>query len=74
MDKATKRVLVAQAQASKNIGSAKHNEAMEKRLGARAKAETKYQEAVNASAEAVGSGTGKVGLLLPSNYVTTYTK
>jgi hypothetical protein len=47
---------------------------MEKRLGARAKAETKYQEAVNASAEAVGSGTGKVGLLLPSNYVTTYTK
>lgn len=70
LDKAVNGLVTAQTQAAKNPGSTKHSEAIKKRLVTKARAETKYQEAVEASAGAIGSGTGKVGLLLPTNYVT----
>jgi ribosomal protein L1 len=67
LDKSIKRALASQVQAAKNPGSDKYAEAVEKSLNAKTRAEAKYQDAVDTSVDAIGSGTGKVGLLLPSN-------
>lgn len=66
LDKAARRHLEAQTQAYYSGSNSRFIEAARKSAIAEGKALEAYKKAVEASEEIVRTGTGKVGLLLPS--------
>ena len=68
LDTCNDKVVLMQSLVNRNPGVAKHVQAKERAIKAKEKVEATYIKAVEASARATGSGTGRIGLLLPSSY------
>ena len=71
LDKNNKRLSDCQIRATNYPRNRKYQNALANADAARAKAEAAYQKAIATSLEVVGSGSGRIGILLPCNPSTS---